>query len=89
VAEQPKPNARAAELAELAAPYAKDVVDTLVQVMRNPRSRQRLAAAQQLAELMTAVPIADSPTAPTGPRLVSKEEAIKIWREAQEAKRSA
>jgi hypothetical protein len=40
------------ELARLAAPYAKEIVEVVVSVMRDTESRQRLNAATFLAQLM-------------------------------------
>lgn len=44
--------AHAKHLAKLAAPYAEEIVNTAVEVMRDVESRQRLNAAAFLAELI-------------------------------------
>jgi hypothetical protein len=45
--------AAAKELARLAAPYAQEIVQVAVEVMRDTTSRQRLNAATFLAQLMS------------------------------------
>lgn len=94
MAEDPKANPHETRIAELAAKHAEDVIDTLVEVMRDRKSRQRVAAAMQLAELMCLTgPAAEAARAAGRGNQppMSRDEALKYWREqqAQQAKKAS
>lgn len=90
MADAPKQNPHAERIASLAAQHAQEVVDALVDVMRNPKSRQRVNAAMHLAELM----LAAAPPNERALKLVesreppmSRDEAVRWFRD-QQAKRA-
>lgn len=87
MADAPKPNPHAERIAALAAEHAPDVVKTLVSVMNDPKSRQRVAAAMQLAELMLAASPAEGPARGVQRSKMTNEDAIEIWRTLQARKR--
>lgn len=94
MADDPKPNPHAERIAALAASHADDVVKTLVSVMKDPRSRQRVAAAMHLADLMclTGPAALERPSAGRGNQPpMTRDEALKYWREqqAQQAKKAS